>query len=253
MARRKTEKSKAQSRAQTNARAKPAPKRRRFRPFRWLGRLILLAMAVPTLWVLAYRWIDPPGGYYMATEWWRLDTFEREWRDIGEMSPHLVRSVIAAEDANFCAHWGFDIEAIRAAMKANEEGRSLRGASTISQQVAKNVFLWPERSWVRKGLEAGFTLLIEAFWPKERIVEVYLNMVEFDTGVFGAEAAAQHYFGLPAAELSLTQASRLAAVLPAPKNRSAADPSANVRKRARSITAGAETLRADGRAGCALP
>ncbi|MEM0942904.1 MAG: transglycosylase domain-containing protein, partial [Pseudomonadota bacterium] len=127
------------------------------------------------------------------------------------------------------------------------------GGSTISQQTAKNVFLWPDRSWLRKGLEAGFTILIEVTWPKRRILEVYLNVAEFDEGVFGAEAAAWHYFNRPAAELSLTQAARLAAILPDPKGRSAARPGAWTQRRARQIASGAETLRQDGRAACITP
>lgn len=219
---------------------------------RWAGRLVMLAILVPVLWVLAYRWIDPPGGWYMLSERLRLGGIERDWRDIGDIAPDLVRAAIAAEDAGFCAHSGFEWGAIREALEANEAGGRLRGGSTISQQVAKNVFLWHERSWARKGLEAGFTLLIEAFWTKRRILEVYLNVAEFDPGVFGAEAAARHYFGVPAGELTLTQAARLAAVLPAPANRSAAEPSAFVRRRAAAIADGARMLAADGRAGCAF-
>ena len=156
---------------------------------------------------------------------------------------------MAAEDARFCDHWGFDFAAIREAIEARKGGR-VRGASTISQQVAKNVFLWHGRSWVRKGLEVGFTLLIEAIWPKRRIIEVYLNTAEFAPGVFGAEAAARHHFGREASALTADQAARLAAVLPAPKTRSAAAPSDFVRRRAAAIRDGAATLQAQGRDGC---
>ena len=234
--------------------ARSAAGRTRFRPLRfllrWTLRLVVLAVLIPALWVLSYRWIDPPGGYYMASERLRLGSISRDWIRLDEMSSHLPRAAVAAEDARFCAHFGFDIEAIRAALKAAEEGRGLRGASTISQQVAKNVFLWHGRSWLRKGLEAGFTLLIEALWPKDRIVEVYLNVAEFDEGVFGVEAAARHHFGKSAAALTLTEASRLAAILPAPKTRDPANPSRFVRRRAASIADGAETIRRDGRAAC---
>ena len=229
---------------------KTKPKRRRFRPLRWIGRGLLVLILVPVVWVGAYRWIDPPGGWYMLSERLRLGGVAREWRDIDAISPHLPRAVIAAEDANFCAHWGFDFDAIRAALDANAAGGRLRGGSTISQQVAKNVFLWHQRSWVRKGLEAGFTVLIELMWPKRRILEVYLNVVELDTGVFGAEAAARNSFGIGADALSLSQAALLAAVLPAPADRSAAAPSAGVSHRAGAIAEGARTLAADGRAGC---
>ena len=154
--------------------------------------------------------------------------------------------MVAAEDANFCLHWGFDVEAIRAAL---EEG-SGRGASTISQQVVKNVYLWHDRNWTRKALEAVITPLVEAIWSKRRIIEVYLNVAEFDEGVFGIDAAAQHYFGVTPGKLTPRQAARLAAVLPNPKQRSASRPSAKLARRARAIQDGAETIRQDGRAAC---
>ncbi|MFQ5565608.1 MAG: monofunctional biosynthetic peptidoglycan transglycosylase, partial [Paracoccaceae bacterium] len=175
------------------------------RPLGWLGRVLAAAV----LWVGAYTVIDPPGGYYLATEWLRLGHVEREWRNLEEISPHLARAVMAAEDATFCDHWGFDLAAIEKAIAANQRGRRVRGASTISQQVAKNLFLWHGRSWLRKGLEAGFTVLIEVIWTKRRIVEVYLNIAEFGEGVFGAQAAARHHFGRDASALSLAQAARL--------------------------------------------
>jgi monofunctional biosynthetic peptidoglycan transglycosylase len=187
----------------------------------------------------------------MAAEAWRLGGVERDWRDLEEIAPVLARSVMAAEDARFCDHPGFDLDAIRAAIDERQRGR-VRGASTISQQVAKNVFLWHGRSWARKGLEAGFTVLIEALWPKRRILEVYLNTAEFAPGVFGAQAGARHHFGLGSDALGPDQSARLAAVLPNPKERSAARPSAFVAKRARAIRAGAATLAAEGRDDCIL-
>jgi monofunctional biosynthetic peptidoglycan transglycosylase len=213
---------------------------------RWLGR----ALAVAVLWVGAYTVIDPPGGVYLAREWIRLGSVERDWRDLEDMSPDLARAVMAAEDARFCDHWGFDLTEIKRALTAGAEGKRLRGASTISQQVAKNVFLWHGRSWLRKGLEVGFTVLIEAIWTKRRILEVYVNTAEFDAGVFGAEAAARHYFGRPAAALTLDQAARLAAVLPDPKGRSPNRATAFLSRRAAAIADGARTLEGDGRAGC---
>jgi monofunctional biosynthetic peptidoglycan transglycosylase len=213
---------------------------------RWLG----WALAVVVLWVGAYAVIDPPGGYYLAREWVRLGTVQHSWRDLEDISPDLARAVIAAEDAHFCDHWGFDVAAIEKALTAGAEGKRLRGASTISQQVAKNVFLWHGRSWLRKGLEAGFTVLIEAIWTKRRILEVYLNTAEFDEGVFGAEAAAEHYFGRPAAKLTLGQAARLAAVLPNPKGRSPNRATAFLTRRAAAIADGARTLEAEDRARC---
>ncbi len=228
-----------------------APRRGRLRRLlRWPVRIVFWTAVLTVLWVGAYRFVPVPGGVYMAREAIRLGGIEHDWRALDEISPHMARAVMAGEDARFCDHWGFDWAAIQAAMEANDRGGRVRGASTISQQVAKNVFLWHGRTWVRKGLEAGFTGLIELLWPKRRIVEVYLNSVEFAPGVFGAEAAAQHYFGRGADAVTLDQAARLAAVLPNPKERNAAKPSAALRRRARAIRAGAETLAAEGRDGC---
>jgi monofunctional biosynthetic peptidoglycan transglycosylase len=216
----------------------------------WLLQRAAQVLAVVILWVGAYTVINPPGGYYMAAEWWRLGAIERDWVDLEEITPDLARAVMAAEDANFCDHWGLDFDAIEQALEASEKGRRLRGASTISQQVAKNLFLWHGRSWLRKGLEAGFALAIEAIWTKRRILEVYLNVAEFGEGVFGVEAAAQHYFKLPAAELTLGRAARLAAILPDPKGRDPRARSAFMNRRAAAIADGARTLAGEGRAGC---
>ncbi|HAW46342.1 MAG TPA: monofunctional biosynthetic peptidoglycan transglycosylase, partial [Roseovarius sp.] len=161
-------------------------------------------------------------------------------------APVMARSAVAAEDANFCLHWGFDMGAIRDAIADG----SVRGASTVSQQVVKNVWLWHGRNWARKALEAAITPLMEAAWSKRRVLEVYLNIAEFDEGVFGVEAAARHYFGVAAADLSAVQAARLAAVLPDPKGRSASRPSAALRQRAAAIVDGAATIARDGRAAC---
>lgn len=231
---------------------KPAPKRRPLlrRLVRGAVRAVFWVVLTCVLWAGAYRWIDPPGGLYMLTERVRLGGLSHQWRDLDQMSPHLARAAMAAEDSGFCDHWGFELDAIRAALEANEDGKRLRGGSTISQQVAKNVFLWQGRTWVRKGLEAGFTVLIEALWPKRRIVEVYLNVAEFDAGVFGVEAAAQHHFGRGADKVSLAQAARLMAVLPGPKTRSASNPSSYIRRRANAIARGAEDLRLTKRDAC---
>ena len=218
----------------------------------WPLRLLGWALIGAVLWVAAYRWVDPPGGYYMAREWLRLGHVERQWRDLDAVSSDLARAVMAAEDAKFCDHWGFDVAAIRQVLEGGDEGRRMRGASTISQQVAKNVFLWHGRSWVRKGLEAGFTLMIEGLWGKRRILEVYLNVAELGEGVFGAEAAAQRYFVRAAARLSLEQAARLAAVLPDPKGRDPRRGTDYMLHRSASIADGAETLRQTGRADCVM-
>lgn len=212
----------------------------------------MLGLAAALAWVGAYRVIDPPPGPYMRAERARLGTIAQDWQRIEAISPHLVRAAIAAEDARFCAHFGLDLDAIRAARAANAAGGRLRGASTITQQVAKNVFLWPERSYLRKALEAGLALMIEGLWPKRRIVEVYLNVAEFAPGVFGAEAAARHHFGRSASRLTAAQAARLAAVLPAPKSRSAGNPGRATARRARDIAAGAALIERTGQADCVL-
>lgn len=215
-------------------------------PLRWFT----YVLAAAALWVGVYAVINPPGGYYMVSEWVRLGGIEHDWRDLEDISPDLARAVIAAEDANFCDHLGFDLKAIEQALEANSQGKRVRGGSTLSQQVAKNVFLWHGRSWLRKGLEAGFTVLVEVIWTKRRILEVYLNIAEFDEGVFGAQAAARHHFGRDASRLTLAQASRLAAVLPDPKGRDPGTGTAFMIRRARAIAEGARTLEGEGRAGC---
>lgn len=216
------------------------------RVLRWsvlgfLGVAVLLAA-----WVMLYRFVDPPGGLYQWSESRRLGGVTREWVDLDAVAPVMARSVVAAEDVNFCRHWGFDIAAIRLALA---EGGA-RGASTLTQQVVKNVFLWHGRSWLRKALEAALTPVVETLWPKARILEVYLNIAEFDEGVFGVQAAARHYFQTGAAELTARQASRLAAVLPAPQTRSAARPDARTDRRARAIADGAATIARDDRSAC---
>lgn len=223
---------------------------RRFRPGRWLLRWALRLVGVVAVLVvllgLLWAWVNPPTTLYMMQESRRLGGVEQDWAAMEQIAPIMARAAVAAEDANFCLHWGLDVTAIRAAIDAG----GARGASTISQQVVKNVYLWHGRSWLRKVMEAGMTPLIEALWSKHRILEVYLNVAEFDEGVFGVQAAAQHYFGVDAAALSDVQAARLAAILPDPKGRSAGRPSDAVRKRASQILDGAATIRADGRARC---
>lgn len=196
--------------------------------------------------VVLFSFVNPVMTPYMIAESWRQGGIQRAWVDLDDVSPELARSVVAAEDANFCRHWGFDLKAIRAAI---EEG-SGRGASTISQQVVKNVFLWQGRSWPRKALEAILTPVVEAVWTKRRILEVYLNVAETGPGIFGVEAAARHYFGRSAAELTPRQAALIAAILPDPKGRNPARPSNFLRARATAILEGAATIRADGRADC---
>lgn len=231
--------------SKTRAAAKPGvPLRRRL--VRGFWRALFWTVATVVIWVLAYRWIDPPTTPYIWAESSRLGGVERDWVDIDDIAPVMARAAVAAEDANFCAHWGFDVAAIRDAL---EEGGN-RGASTISQQVVKNAFLWQGRSWPRKALEAGLTPLMEALWPKRRIIEVYLNVAEFDEGVFGVQAAAQRYFGVDAADLSSRQAAALASILPNPKARDAARLTPALQRKAARVRDGAATIAADGRAAC---
>ena len=213
---------------------------------RWLWRSLLGAVALMLVWILAYGVLPVPTTIYMQQERARVGAVERDWVPMEEIAPELARAAVAAEDANFCLHWGFDMDAIRAAIA---EGAA-RGGSTISQQTVKNAFLWHGRSWVRKALEAVVTPVVELVWSKRRVLEVYLNVAEFAPGVFGAEAAAQHHFGVSAAELTSRQAALLAAVLPNPHIRNASAPSSFVAERARAIQDGAATIRADGRDDC---
>ena len=221
-----------------------------FRPMRWLIRWTVRVSAALVIFAvfgtLLWSFLNPPTTLYMIQEKNRLGSVDYQWVPIEKIAPIMPRAVVAAEDANFCLHWGLDIVAIR---RVIDEG-SNRGASTISQQVVKNVFLWQGRSWVRKALEAAMTPLVEALWSKKRILEMYLNVAEFDEGVFGVNAAANHYFGVIPEALTSVQAARLAAILPSPKTRSASNPSPYVRKRAAQIIDGAATIRIDGRAQC---
>lgn len=226
--------------------APPTLRSWRRRALRWTGRILGGIAAFYAALILLFSFVPPPINLYQLSESFRLGGIEKDWVDIEEIAPVMARAVVAAEDANFCNHWGFDMAAIRVAIA---EGGN-RGASTLSQQVTKNVFLWQGRSWLRKAMEAALTPAVELVWSKRRILEVYLNVAEFDEGVFGVQAAAQHYFGVDARDLTEVQAARLAAVLPDPKGRSASKPSDFVRKRARSILSGAETIRADGRSAC---
>ena len=211
-----------------------------------LARGALLVVAAVLALVALFGVVDPPTTPYMLGEARRLGHVEQAWVPMDGIAPVMARAAVAAEDAEFCNHWGLDLRAIRLAMAEGGD----RGASTISQQVAKNVFLWQGRSWTRKALEAGLTPLLEAFWTKRRILEVYLNVAEFGEGVFGVEAAARRWFGVPASDLTEVQAARLAAILPSPKTRDPANPTDELRARARSILDGAATIAADGRAAC---
>ena len=222
---------------------------RRSRPF-LIAFLVLCFL--PIGGVLIHALVPPPITILMAQQALGGKGLDYRWRGLNDISPNLVYSAIAAEDARFCSHRGFDIEAIQKALAHNEEGGRVRGGSTISQQTAKNVFLWPGRDWVRKGLEAGYTVLIETIWGKRRTLEVYLNVAEWAPGVYGAEAASRHWFGKSARDLTPQQAARLAAILPSPRRYDAATPGPYVRRRAARIQASARVVRNEGLAACVI-
>ena len=205
---------------------------------RRLTKLLLWFAAVSAVLVLALRWIDPPGTALMVerkVQSWvdgKPIDLQRTWRPWHELPNDLKIAVIAAEDQKFAEHWGFDVSAIRQALAHNADGGSLRGASTISQQVAKNLFLWQGGGYFRKGIEAWYTLLIELMWPKTRILEVYANVAEFGDGIYGAQAASRSYWHKDADKLSAAESARLAAVLPSPRRYSVSRPGPYVQRRA---------------------
>lgn len=213
--------------------------------------LLLILALIPIGGVVLHRFVPPLFTILMVKQAVAGHGMDYRWRSLDHISPRLVEAVIAAEDARFCQHHGFDVEAIQKAMEANERAEQRgsdkrRGASTISQQTAKNVFLWPSRDWVRKGLEVGYTGLIELVWGKRRIMEMYLNVAEWAPGVYGAEAASQHWFHKSAENLTAREAARLAAILPSPRRYKAASPGPYVRRRASRIQAAMGTVREAG-------
>jgi monofunctional glycosyltransferase len=190
---------------------------------KWLGTVVLAAVLLSVTAVLLLRWLHPLSSAFMLEarlEAWRAQDHgyrtDFRWVSLEQISPHAAIAVIASEDQTFPFHSGFDFKSIREAVRASEHGRRLRGASTISQQVAKNLFLWSGQNFLRKGLEAYFTVLIETFWPKERILEMYLNIAQFGDGIYGVQAAAERFFRMPASRLSSSDAALLAATLPSP-------------------------------------
>jgi monofunctional biosynthetic peptidoglycan transglycosylase len=182
-----------------------------------LKRIALWIFVLHLVYIIALRWVNPPITITQLTNWVQGHGLKRDYVDFENMSPNIRLAVMASEDQLFPDHNGFDIKSIKKALESNKKSKRVRGASTISQQVAKNVFLWQGRSWFRKGLEVYFTFMIELLWSKERILEMYLNVSEMGTGIFGVEAAAQKYFKKPASKLTRTEAARIAAVLPNPK------------------------------------
>ncbi len=218
------------------------------------SRALLYGFIGSILLTVAYRFLPVPTTILMLSEAvFEGRTIRNNWVPLKQISPNLIRAVIASEDNEFCHHWGFDFQELEGAWKESKNGGRLRGASTISQQTAKNVFLWPDRSWIRKGLEAYFTVLIESLWPKQRIMEVYLNVIEWGPGIFGADAAARKWFGKPAARLSQLEAARLAAILPNPIRYRANPPGPYVNSRGYTISARANSVDLYGDDRCARP
>ncbi len=233
--------------------AKPKPdKARRLRPRigRIIALLLLAALAAPVLPILVYRFVPPPITPLMVIRAVSGAPIKERFVPLARISPALIRAVIASEDEKFCIHHGFDWDQLNAAWQSWRAGHALRGASTISQQTAKNLFLWPGRSFVRKAIEAYLTVLIELSWSKERIMEVYLNEVEWGDGIYGAELAAKTHFGKSAAALSVRDAALLAAVLPNPRRWSPADPTAYIVGRAALIRARMAGVAVPSASGC---
>lgn len=213
--------------------------------------VLAIALLAPPAGVLVYRYVPPPITVLMVERLVQGHGMDYRWRAISRISPALQQAVVASEDQRFCEHHGFDFTAMERAMRANERRpNKLRGGSTISQQTAKNVFLWPGRSYVRKVVEAWYTVLIEAIWGKRRIMEMYLNVVEFGPGVYGAQAASERFFHEDASQITPAQAARLAAVLPKPLAWRAAAPGPYVARRSRRIGGAMGAVRADGLASC---
>jgi monofunctional biosynthetic peptidoglycan transglycosylase len=209
----------------------------------WLFGLLVL---FPVCWVLLYRFVPPPATSLMLIRLAEGRGLDYRWRPLGDISPVLPAAAIASEDARFCTHHGFDFGAMEKALAHNDKRPNrIRGGSTISQQTAKNVFLWPDRTYVRKGLEAYFTVLIEALWGKKRIMEVYLNVVEMGPGFYGAEAASRRDFGHSAKKMSTSEAARLVAILPNPLKWNAVDPGRYVQRRSARVAGQVGLVRSD--------
>ena len=216
---------------------------------KWSLRFVLFFFSLIFIILLLTKWINTPITTVILSESISLDQkVNQEWRTIDKIGKNVILTVLASEDSNFCTHYGFDFNEI---FRAKEKGFS-RGASTISQQVSKNLILWRERSWFRKGLEALITIMIETLWSKKRILEIYLNIAETGNGYFGIQAISNSLFKKNSYDLTLKEASYIAVTLPNPKKRNAKKLSINLKKRAESVRNGANTLRLDGRASCVL-
>ncbi len=218
--------------------------------FRFLLKLVLVLFLGSILWVIILRFVPPPVTATMLGDLFAGRGITKDWMSLGEMDRDMVRAAIGAEDLKFCAHNGFDIEAIEDAMKRNASGGRIRGGSTISQQTAKNVFLWQGGGYARKAVEAYFTFLIENIWGKRRIMEVYLNVAETGIGTYGANAGSMRYFGHDASAMSANEAARIAAILPLPKKRGAIAPKGFTRRYGNSIAARVGVVARDGLDAC---
>lgn len=216
----------------------------------WIVKLILAFIIISVLWVLAYRFVNPPITVTMIGDVLEGRGAHKQWMPIGQIDRDMVRAAIAAEDSKFCSHHGFDYQAIEDAMKRNASGGRIRGGSTISQQTAKNAFLWQNGGYFRKGLEAWFTFLIEHLWGKRRIMEVYLNLAETGIGTYGVNAGAERYYGHDASAMSAIEAARIAAVLPLPKERGAIAPKGFTRRYGNTIAARIPIVARDGLDAC---
>jgi monofunctional biosynthetic peptidoglycan transglycosylase len=216
----------------------------------WIVKLIVAMLIISVLWVLAYRFVNPPITATMVGDMVAGRGATRDWMPIGEIDRDMVRAAIAAEDGKFCSHHGFDVQAIENAMKRNASGGRIRGGSTISQQAAKNAFLWQGGGYARKGVEAWFTFLIEHLWGKRRIMEVYLNLAETGIGTYGVNAGSERYFGHDASAMSATEAARIAAVLPLPKKRGAVAPKGFTKRYGNIIAARIPIVARDGLDAC---
>ena len=216
----------------------------------WIVKLVVAFFLISILWVLAYRLINPPITITMIGDLVAGRGAHKDWMPISQIDRDMVRASIAAEDSKFCTHHGFDFEAIEDAMKRNASGGRIRGGSTISQQTAKNAFLWNGGGYARKGVEAWFTFLIEHLWGKRRIMEVYLNLAETGIGTYGVNAGSQRYFGHDASAMSATEAARIAAILPLPKKRGAIAPKGFTRRYGNTIAARIGVVGRDGLDAC---
>lgn len=233
-------------RAEDRIASRRKPPRRRLGLWRRVRRAALIAllaaMAVPVVLAALYRAVPPPLTPLMVMRLFEGEGIRKQWTPLSRISPHLVKSVIGLEDSRFCIHGGIDWDSVSDAVSEHLHGAPLRGASTISMQTAKNLFLWPEQHFLRKAIEAPLTYMIEAILGKRRIIEIYLNVVEWGPGIYGAEAAAEAYFKRPASALTPWQAGLLASILPSPRKWSPIDPTDYIQNRARTAMARAQIL-----------